>query len=455
MRAALRARATAISALLIAGSVGIAATVAPLLSFAAAAATTVLVMGGTGNPLSTPPDTIEYVQRYTSAAVNNYVLPSSAAGHGIPGGPYNTVAVITPEESTNLLDSIARGLVALDSCIGSTTCDYNEGIGSSAPSSSDAFVVFGFSQSAAIAMLEKRALADQYAVGEGPEVTFVVIGNARPNGGLVARDIGGVFTKLVLGVSRDQLVTELAPTDTPYATVDIAVQYDLFSDAPLNPVNLLAVLNAYMGLITLHQNYPNYSLRQPGVVDQGKYGDTHYYLIPTPVLPLLMPLQKLGPAGAALADILDPPLRVLVETAYDRSASPGVPTPWNPFYFEDPVKLTRDLLVSVPTGFDNGFEDLAGVRPFGTERPGAYGVGGTEVEADIPPSDTGAKAAPRTGAATSIRTSGLARTERSAPRATVTKSAPPDRKSAARSSSVLGKSSTSAGRGTGSSKRAS
>ena len=384
VRVLLRPTATAISALVIAGLVGVAATLAPLLSFAAAAATSVLVMGGTGHPLSTPPDTIAYVQRYTSAAVNNYVSPASAAGHGIPGGPYNTVAVITPEKSTNIRDSIDRGLVALDACIGSSTCDFNEGIGSSAPSSSDTFVVFGFSQSAAIAMLEKRKLAAQYAVGEGPNVTFIVIGNARPNGGLVARDVGGVFTKLILGVLRSELVIDPAPTNTQYATVDTALQYDLLADAPLNPLNLLAVANAYMGMVLLHPNYADFSLTTPGVVDQGQYGDTHYYLIPADTLPLLMPLDGLGPLGHALADTLDPALRVIIESAYDRSTSPGVPTAWNATYFEDPITLARNVLDAIPVGLDNGIQDLWGVRPLRTKRPGAYGVGGTEVEVSAP-----------------------------------------------------------------------
>lgn len=449
---ALRATVTAASALVVAASVGIASTFPPLFSFTAAAGTTVLVMGGTGDPLSTPPDTIDFVQDYTSAAVENYVSPASTVGVGVPSGPYNTVAVITPEESTEILESIAEGLDALDSCIGSAACDYNAGIGSSAPSPSDAFVVFGYSQSAAIAMLEKRKLAAEYAAGEGPDVTFVVIGNARPNGGLVARDVGGVFNRLVLGVTRDQLVTEPAPTDTQYATVDIALQYDLFADAPLNPLNLLAVLNAYMGMLELHPNYTDYSLSGPGVVDQGQYGDTHYYLISTPVLPLLMPLQKLGLAGAIAADVADPVLRVIIETAYDRSASPGVPTPWNLLYGEDPLTIARDLLVAVPTGLDNGIEDLAGVRPFGTERPGAYGVGGTEVSSGTSePADTSSSATPK--AASSGGTSGVAQSRRSVPPAA---SATGDRKSADRPASSTPKSSTSsAHRGIGSSKRAS
>jgi len=176
------------------------------------------------------------------------------------------------------------------------------------------------------------------------------------------------------------------PTNTQYDTTDIAAQYDGWSDFPVNPLNLLAVANAMMGVDYLHLGgtYDNTTLTDPGVVDQGQYQDTHYYLISTPVLPLLMPLEKFGPLGHALADTMDAPLRVIVESAYDRTTSPGVPTSWKLTYFPDPIKFTRNLLVSIPTGWDNGIQDLAGVRPFRTTRPGPYGVGGPDVNYTSP-----------------------------------------------------------------------
>jgi hypothetical protein len=392
---ALRTTVMTISALVTAVVVGVASIFTSALSFVAVASTTVLIMGGTGNSLATPPDTLEYVQLFTSAAINNFVSPSSTAGTGIPGGPYNAVAVITPEEaapgygSLTLLQSVAQGLASLDSCIASTTCNYNADIGSTAPATSDTFVVFGYSQSAAIAMLEKAKLAAEYAEGEGPDVTFVVTGNTRPNGGWAARDVDGVFTPLIFGFPRSQMVTDPAPTDTQYATVDIALQYDLLADAPLNPLNLLAMANAYMGVLLLHPNYSDYSLSDSGTVDQGQYGDTHYYLIPAPILPLLMPLQKIPFVGSILADTLDPALRVLVEAGYDRTISPGQPTPFNLLYFPNPVKTALNFLLAIPTGLDNGFQDAFGVRPFRTVRPGPDGVGGPSVvDTTSEPADT-------------------------------------------------------------------
>ncbi|MGV0853138.1 PE-PPE domain-containing protein [Mycolicibacterium phlei] len=367
----------------------------------ALASTTVLIMGGTGHSLATPPDTIPYVRQYMDRAVDNYVSPASAGG--IPYGPYNGVAVITPEQDAPnygtmpIAESIRQGLAALHNCLTSHSCDHNTAMGSAAPSPTDTFVVFGFSQSATIAMLEKARLAAEYAAGEGPDVSFVVIGAPRPNGGLSQRDPMGIMTRLLFARQYPEWINDPGPTDTPYPTANIALQYDGFTDFPLNPLNLLAVANAYLGIILTHTTYGEHSLSDPGVIDQGRYGDTRYYLIPADVVPLLKPVQNIPLIGRALADSWDPVLRVIIESAYDRSISPGVPTPFDILYFENPVRFIVSLLAAVPVGIDNGFESLFGVRPLGTQRPGPYGVGGwdtiasgpvgdevMEIEADIP-----------------------------------------------------------------------
>lgn len=98
-----------------------------------------------------------------------------------------------------------------------------------------------------------------------------------------------------------------------------------------------------------------------------------------------MPLEQLPVIGLPLADTLDPTLQVLVEAGYNRAISPGQPTPWNLLYFPNPISFGEDLLVSIPTGLDNGIQDLFGVRRFGTQRPGPYGVGGPPVTYLTPP----------------------------------------------------------------------
>jgi hypothetical protein len=365
-----------------------------IVTVTAVAATTALIMGGTGDPLSTSKDTLPFVQQYTGMAVNNYIAPSSTLtpAAGIPTGPYNSVAVITPAEwapqtGTLTLDqSVALGKANLDNCIKATNCVYNTDLGSAAPAAGDKFVVFGYSQSAMIATLEKRSLAAEFPDGGGPDVSFEVIGNGnRPNGGFLARGPEG-FTipgGLIFGGATFNGST---PTDTQYETVDIAGQYDVWADVPLNPLNLIAVANWYSSYV--HYNYKNVSLTDPGIINQGQYGDTTYYMIPTKVLPLLSSVTQVPVIGTALADALDAPLRVLVEAAYDRTISPGQPMPWNPLYMPNPLKLASNLVASIPVGLDNAFEDIVGIRPFGTQRPGPYGVGGPEVTYVNPPATT-------------------------------------------------------------------
>lgn len=412
MRLATRGLTVAIVALAAFLSVALVSTTTAALKLLASGAT-VLVMGGTGHSLSPQQDTPEFVQGYLAGALDNYVAPAATLGVGIPSGPYNAVGVVTPEEfapNTGTLtydQSVALGVLNLDNCIKGTSCNYNTDVGSVAPAIGDAFVVYSFSPSSTIATEEKRALAAEYALGEGPDVSFVLTANGnRPNGGFLARGPAGVTIPWFLTFGGATF-SGPTPTDTQYATVDIAAQYDGWSDFPENPLNLLADVNALMGITYLHLGgvYDDTTLTSSGVIDQGQYGDTHYYLISTPVLPLLMPLENFGAIGHALADTLDPTLRVIVESAYDRSTSPGVPTSWKLTYFPNPVKFVRDLLVSIPTGLDNGIEDATGSRPFGTTRPGPYGVGGPDVTYTTPGTSESSSAAAATPDTTSVSAS--------------------------------------------------
>lgn len=357
---------------------------------------TVLAMGGTNESLSPADQSAQEVQDYLTIAIDKYVEPASELGTGVAVGPYNAVAVVTPAEfapnGTLTFDqSVLQGLLNLDNCINAVGCDFNPEVGSDAPQAGDTFVVYGFSQSSTIASFEKQVLAQRFPNGGGPDVSFVMTANGnRPNGGLLARGPEGVRIPRPLPFGG---ATFSGPTltDTQYATVDVAAQYDGWADSPTNPLSFPAVLNSLMGVTFLHLGgvYQDTSLTSPGVIDQGQFGDTSYYMISTDTLPLLIPVQRIPLVGDVMADTLDPALRVLVEAAYDRSGSPGEPASWDIFYFEDPFKVTRDFLVAIPTGLDNGFEDIADVRPFRTQQPGPFGVGGPEVVFTTPPTDSG------------------------------------------------------------------
>jgi hypothetical protein len=369
LRLVARSTGVALLGLIAAVVAGISST---MTSLVALTATTALIMGGTDHPLSVPPDTQPFVNGYVAGADNNYLEPSGLC----VGGPCTLVAVVTPEQffpvfGTMTFDqSVAQGVANLDRCVHGLSCTTNQAVpGTTAPPYSGPFVIYGYSQSATIATIEKRNLA---AEQNPPATSFFLLENPnRPNGGILARGPQGL-TIPILGVT----FSGPTPTDTNFPTVDVSRQYDGISDAPLNPLNLLADLNAGLGYFYLHGSAPALTLSDAQLQDQ--YGDTTYYLIPTKRLPLLMPLAQLGVPDPILA-VLDAPLRVLVEAGYNRTISPGEPTPANFFYVPNPIALAVNLVVAVPTGLDDGLSELGGPRLFGTQPAGPYGVGGPPV----------------------------------------------------------------------------
>jgi hypothetical protein len=248
-------------------------------------------------------------------------------------------------------------------------------------------VFAGGSQGAVVASLYKREFNQAWAKDpqKAPDVVFGLIANPmRPNGGILER-FAPLGTIPIVGLT----FYGASPTQTAGAgrgeitTYDIARQYDGFSDFPTNPLFVLSDINAVMGILLVHPDVSTVSMQD--AVLQDEYGDTRYYIIPTYPVPLLMPLEEQIPTvGPILADMLDPAVRLLVEAGFDRTISPGQPTPANFLYFPDPIALGENLLVAIPTGLDNGWQDIIGVRPFGTERPdvtdqGAYGINGPPV----------------------------------------------------------------------------
>jgi hypothetical protein len=247
-------------------------------------------------------------------------------------------------------------------------------------------VIFGYSQGAVVGSEYKRAWNQQPLPGTGVP-KFVFIGNGdRPDGGVLAR-IAGLYLPIL-----DLTATPATPTETAgsapgqITTYDISGQYDSIADLPTNPLNPFSLADAALGTLYVHLNYAN--LRPNSAELQDQCGDTAFYLIPTYPVPLLEPVQIVPIVGPIVADMLDPAVRELVESGYDRTISPGQPTAANFTYFPDPVRLGGNLLRAIPTGLDNGLQDIGLGRPLETTRPqvgpgttgqGAYGIGGPPV----------------------------------------------------------------------------
>ena len=112
----------------------------------------------------------------------------------------------------------------------------------------EALVIYGYSQGAVIANIEKQKLAEQYPKGtEAPDIDFVLSGDGNlPNGGVAAR-FPGLYVPIL-----DLTFNGPAPTDTQFDTVEIIRQYDGSSDFPLYPLNLVSTANAVLGIVYVH-----------------------------------------------------------------------------------------------------------------------------------------------------------------------------------------------------------
>ncbi len=349
-------------------------------------AATALIMGGTNQVLSIPPKTPDFMADFVDGANQSYIAPSGLCVGGDPG--CTLVAVYTPEQirfitgfdDLTLDESVAVGRENLDACLRGTAC-----MATSAPYTDTtvqrftdtSYVVQGISQSLVISTYEKSYLI---AHPVQRSVSFVMLSNPnRPNGGLLERLVGSYLP--LVGITFNGATPTNSPQPTPLLTVDVAHQYDGWVDVPTNPVNLIADANALLGALFLHG--------QPLTVGgtsqlQGYYQDSTYYLDPSPVLPLLIPLAAIPFVGSPLAAALDPPLRVLVEAGYDRTINPGQPTPAQWLYATNPVDAAVNLVRSIPTGWDDAIADVTNDpanRPFHTQPQGVYGVGGPPVYA--------------------------------------------------------------------------
>ncbi|MCV7149992.1 PE-PPE domain-containing protein [Mycobacterium pyrenivorans] len=356
-------------------------TVASVFTSALALAGTALIMGGSSHPLSVPQDTTEFITDYVDSADNVYIAPS-----GLCGATCSLIAVYTPEQFkfiTGIFDltfdeSVAVGQANLNDCIRGDACTvtvspYTE----TGPLtvSDGSYVVYAYSESSTIASKQKLQLIAHPAAST---VSFMMLANPnRPNGGILERFVGAYIP--FFGVTFNGATPTYSSQQAPLTTVDIARQYDGWTDFPTNPFNLLADINALMGTTFLHYDY--FGAGTPQL--QGQFQDTTYYLIPAPVVPLLIPLTYMPWVGRPLAIALDPAMRVLIETGYDRTINPGLPTPAKYFYIPNLIRAAFDFAVAIPTGWDDAISYITGDpadRPFHTQVPNSpFGVGGPPV----------------------------------------------------------------------------
>jgi PE-PPE domain len=301
--------------------------------------TDALIMDGTTFPNPS--------QGFIESALDDFIAPS------VPGS-YTPVAVRTPEQIFGINQSVADGVVDLETAMNASGCTPGHSC-----------VVYGYSQSTVITMIEKAKLQQRMAAGElVPDVTFVGIGvGNRPNGGIAERFSGitiPFFDFTFNGASPDD------PAH-PIATVDIARQYDGLADFPEFPLNPVADANAALGVVFVHLLYGEVSLDPDSAkyvkgTSEEQFGDTTYYWIPTAELPLFDPLRLAG-VPESVIDVVQPFTKVIVEAGYDRSVPFSTPTPAQLIPTIDPVTFTIELAGGIVDGADNAAKLVGGDLP--------------------------------------------------------------------------------------------
>ena len=310
---------------------------------------TALVIGGSGIPI--PPE------RYVDAADTLYLAPRGFTGSpqalDTPEGFYPTTGV----NSLTADASEAQGSKILDAAI----------LGQIATGKVDAdnpVVVFGYSQSSAFSSMTMQQLESQGVPSD--DVHFVLVGDtAAPDGGLLERFAlpGSDLSVPSFGITfGDPTPADLYPTDI------YTLEYDGFGDFPQYPINPIADLNAFAGMIYEHLTYLGLDADQiQSAVPLDTVGDTltNYYMIPVDDLPLLDPLRLIPIVGNPLADLLQPDMKVLVDLGYGSitdgwSQGPAnVPTPFELFPTDINWNDVATALVNgVPQGIQAAIADL-------------------------------------------------------------------------------------------------
>ncbi|MEZ0362582.1 PE-PPE domain-containing protein [Mycobacterium sp. pUA109] len=333
-------------ALLAGTGAGAMALSAALTASDAFADSTDLVMGGSGMPI--PP------QVYIDDVNDLYLHCTTACslqGLATPEGLY---PIIGPKELP-FDTSVTQGVTILNNAIKDQLADGN------------AVTALGYSQSATIDTIEMENIENGTAgiTADPDQLKFVLLGDPNnPNGGMLER-----FDLPALGTNPSipslGITFSGATPVTDYTTDIYTGEYDGFADYPRYPLNLLSDLNALLGILFVHTQYPNMDLSTAEEI--GQAGATTYYMIPTDHLPLLDLVRSIPAVGPVVSDLLEPDLRVLVNLGYGdpdygwSTSAPDVPTPLGVFPSLADFEKVPGLLVSgTEQGIADAVKDVVG-----------------------------------------------------------------------------------------------
>jgi PE-PPE domain/PE family len=310
-----------------------------------------LVVGGTTFPLPNA----RYVNSIMANLLNNPALSPLTGALG--------QAIYTPEQfwpvtpqlgKLTLGQSVAQGVQLLNGDINTELAAGNK------------VIVYGTSQGALIATNQIRNFMAMPNPPDPAALSFFLTGDpGTPNGGFFER-----FTGLYVPF-LDVLLNGATPPNSPYPTVILTDQYDMVGNFPQYVLNPISDLNAVVGFLSYHGPHDYVDLTPTQIANAvqlptspGYTGATRYYELPTQNLPLVGPLRSLPqPFGNALADLLQPDLRVLVDMGYGSGEYADVPTPASLFELPNPFTIVPDLVHGAVQGPQAALVDLGLLPP--------------------------------------------------------------------------------------------
>ena len=358
----------------------------------AGANTVALGMGGSGDPIPSA-GLIEYVKTHFAEPdplwfENQPTFEASTITPLFtPEGLYPLVGVKTLPFDT----SVAQGVTILNSAIrGQLDAGHD-------------VVVVGGSQSSTIASLEMR---DLLALPQGEQPTadqlsfLLLVDPSAPNGGLLERFGDPSLPPLTIP-SYGVTFSGATPADTPWDTAIYDMEYDGFSDFPRYPLNLLADINAALGIAFVHSQIEDLSDEQMHdmvklPVSADYTGHTDYFIAPVQNLPLLDLVRDVPVLGNPIADLLQPDLKVLVNLGYGNvgydvtdgwdHGPANVATPFELF----PTDLDwAGVLPALADGAKQGVEDfIHDLQSLSVQNISEMTVGGLSTATDSLPSLT-------------------------------------------------------------------
>ncbi|WIM87764.1 PE-PPE domain-containing protein [Candidatus Mycobacterium wuenschmannii] len=268
------------------------------------------IMGGTGNPI---PDS-NYLGNVETLYLNDSYLPNADS--------YSFVGLTTPEQFCPIICSPDQPYLTFGDSVDVGVGNLNTTV---LPALADNEVsVLGYSQSATVATVWMNQLIDSNNPNlDNLHVTLL----GDPN-----NVVSGILDRFQFADGTHlpflNIPLDLSPTPTEGIDTDVFIgQYDGWNSFPSDPSNLYAVLNALIGIQTVHPYYPDpeagVNLDIGNVIDLGKIGDTNFYSIPAP-LPTLAFMYDGGPVGRFFYDSFSPYATLMNNWAYGNPGDPFV-----------------------------------------------------------------------------------------------------------------------------------